>query len=206
MGSNIALRRAAKALRRKAIVAQKRKAEQLATSLPERVRRAATTPIQHCLLNAKLFDNGMGTLMLARGTSRTGQLAVASFLIDALCLGVKDVMFRSIGADEFADYVAMAGLVEPLKPVDPRHARKFLRELVGWSRAIGFSPHPEFAAVEPIFGDVNADACDRVFQFGRDGKPFYIPSESETPAQVSLRLKQLRSRLGEDGFGIEIAA
>lgn len=49
MGTNIAARRAAKANRRKAIVAEKRKAEMFAGALTERIRRAAIAPIRHCL-------------------------------------------------------------------------------------------------------------------------------------------------------------
>jgi hypothetical protein len=41
-----------------------------------------------------------------------------------------------------------------------RYARKLLRGLAAWSQSIGFAPHRDFAAVEPIFGDVNADASD----------------------------------------------
>src|SRR6202030_3009628 len=51
MATNIAARRAAKASRRKAVVAEKRRAEALETTLPARVRRAADLPIQHCLLS-----------------------------------------------------------------------------------------------------------------------------------------------------------
>jgi hypothetical protein len=207
MGSNIAARRAAKALRRKTIVAQKRKAEQLATSLPELVRRAAATPIQHCVLHAGLFESGMGTLVVARGGSKTGQLVFASFLIDSWCLGIKDTFVRTLWADEFAAYLDRVEMLESLEPVGPAHARKLLRDLTSWSRSIGFVPHGDFTAIEPIFGDVNADACETVFQFGRNGKPVYIPGPSETPAQVNLHLQRLRNRFGDDGFEmIDVAA
>lgn len=68
MGTNIAVKRAAKAKRRKAIIGQKRKAEVFAASLPEKVRRAAAAPIQLCLLSNGLLESGMGTIVLARGT------------------------------------------------------------------------------------------------------------------------------------------
>jgi hypothetical protein len=205
MGSNIAARRAAKALRRKAIVAQKRKAELVASSLPERVRRAAAAPIAECLLNAELFTGGIGTLVLARGSATAG-FGLAIFLIDAWCLGIKDAYFRSADADQLELLLAGLDMAEPLEPIEPSHARKLLREVARWSRSIGFAPHPDFDAIEPLFGDVNADACDAVFQFGHDGKPLYIPGPSESPAQIQLRLKQLRNRLGDDGFATAIAA
>jgi len=69
MATNIALRRARKAQRRKQVVAHKREAEAFDASLAGRVSRAAETPIQHCLLSESLFEDGLGTLVLARGLS-----------------------------------------------------------------------------------------------------------------------------------------
>jgi hypothetical protein len=76
----MALKRAAKANRRKAVVAEKRKTELVNGSLAAQVMRAAEMPIQQCLLTGRLFDAGIGTLMLARGATPYN-LAVGVFLI-----------------------------------------------------------------------------------------------------------------------------
>ena len=57
MATNMALKRAAKANRRKAVVAEKRKLELLNDSLTARVLRAAHAPIQHCLVPETLFGD-----------------------------------------------------------------------------------------------------------------------------------------------------
>jgi hypothetical protein len=69
MARNMALKRAAKANRRKAVVAEKRKAEIAGNSLPAQVARAGQLPIQHCLLAGNLAGSGMATLILARGAT-----------------------------------------------------------------------------------------------------------------------------------------
>ena len=196
MGTNIAARRAAKANRRKAIVAEKRKAEMFAGALTERIRRAAIAPIRHCLLPEALFETGIGTLILARGTT-ADQLAMGAFLIDVWCLEVKDALFQSVDAQDFEMYVDATDATQPLVRVEPSHARKLLRDVAVWADSIGFPPHPDFAAVERLFGDVCADSCDAVFQFGRDGRPFYLPGPSESPVQVRRRVAQLRARFGD---------
>jgi hypothetical protein len=205
MASNIAARRAAKANRRKAVVAEKRKAEMLEGSLAARVRRAANVPIQECLLPEGLFEDGIGALILARGTS-PDYLNVGVFLVDVSCLGVKDVFFKSLGPEEYELLLAGTSATQSLTQVDPSHARKLLRDVTAWSGSFGFSPHRDYAAVEALFGDVSADACDAAFVFGRDGKPVYQPGPFETPAQVRRQLEQLRLRLGDDGFEAVIAA
>ena len=205
MATNIAVKRARKAQRRKQVVAQKRQAEVLEASLPARVLRAAHAPIQHCLLTEAVFDHGMGTLVLARGAT-PHHVALSSFLIDVLCLGIKDVMFESVEREIFEMYVDATDAGSPMVSIDPSYARKLLHDLAAWSQSIGFAPHRDFAAVEQIFGDVSIDASDAVFRFGRDGKPVYIPGPNDTAPLIQRRIGQLQKYLGDDGFGCETAA
>jgi hypothetical protein len=201
MASNMAAKRAAKANRRRAIVAEKRKAEMLADPLAERVRRAARAPIRHCLLTDGLFELGIGTMILARGFT-ADSLSVAIFLVDVHCLGIKDVVFRPVAGEEFEMLVGGSEIGQLSAPVDFSYARKLLRDVAVWAESIGFPPHRDFAVVERLFGDVNTDACDVAFQFGQDGKPFYTPGPSESPSQVRRRMEQLRARFGEEGFDV----
>jgi len=195
MASNMALKRAAKANRRKAVLAEKRKLELCNDTLAERVIRASRAPIQHCLVPETLFDAGIGTVILARGFT-SNHLMLGLFLVDAWCLGIKDVCFRSAGAETFESMMATVNETTPMAPVDPSYARKLLRDAAAWAASIGFAPHRDFAAVEQLFGDVSADASDATFQFGREGKPFYVSGPSESPAQVSHRIEQLGNGLG----------
>jgi len=197
--TNMALKRARKAQKRKQVVAQKRRAEALESGLPARVLRAAHAPIQGCFLTESLFEVGMGTLVLARGASRH-HIALSSFLIDTFCLGIKDVMFDSVEGKVFEGYMEATDAGSPMVAVDPGYARKLLRDLAAWSQSIGFAPHRDFAAVERMFGDVSADASDAVFRFGHDGKPVYIPGPTDTAPLIQRRIAQLRKVLGDDGF------
>jgi hypothetical protein len=205
MAVNMALKRGRKAQRRKQVVAQKRRAETVQTSLPARILRGAQAPIQHCLLTEDLFEIGMGTLILARGAT-PHLLASGSFLLDVFCLGIKDVTFGTFEHDEFAMYVEATDAGSPLVSITPSNARKLLRDLAAWSQSIGFPPHRDFAAVERIFGDVSADASGADFQFGRDGKPIYIPGPFESATLIRRRIELLQKHLGEDGFLLETAA
>jgi hypothetical protein len=205
MASNIAARRAAKAARRKAVVAEKRRAEMLEGTLAARVRRAANAPIQECLLPDGLFEEGIGTVILARGAF-PDYLNVGMFLVDVSCQGVKDVDFHPLESEEFELLIAALSATQSLAAVEPSYARKLLRDVAAWSGSFGFSPHRDFAAVELLFGDVRPEACDATFVFGRGGKPLYQPGPFETPAQVRQRVEQLRARLGDDGFEAIVAA
>lgn len=197
-------RRAAKALRRKA-AARKRRVASIESSLPliERVRRSAAGPIHHCMIHDELFEHGLGTLILTREAA-TGELAMGAFLVDVFCLGIKDVAFQYLDAWELELYIAATARAAPLVPVDPSYARKLLRDVASYAESIGFRPHRDFAAVETLFGDVRAEACDATFRFGLDGKPFYVVGPSESAAKIRNRLARLHNRLGDGGFDFMI--
>lgn len=205
MGINIAQKRGRKAQRRKQVVAQKRRAEEIEASLPARVLRAAQTPIQACFLTEALFDGGIGTLVLTRGNT-PDRVTFSAYLLDTFCLGIKDVTLDVVDGEYFEFYLDTMDRTSPMISVDPGYARKLLRDLAAWSRSLGFAPHRDFAAVERIFGDVNAEASDAVFRFGRDGKPFYVPGPDDAAPLIRRRIEQLRQHLGDDGFGWESAA
>jgi hypothetical protein len=204
MATNMALKRARKAQRRKQVMLEKSRADAHESSLAAQVLRSAGTPVRCCVVTEGLFDFGMGSLVLARGVT-SHQLWVGMFLIDVFCLGIKDAVFRQMDdemLDAYLDASAAQGM--PLADVEPGHARKLLRDLSAWSQSIGIPPHRDFAIAERLFGDV--EASDAAFQFGRDGKPVYIPGPNDTPALVNRRLNHLRERLGDDGFDFGAAA
>jgi hypothetical protein len=205
MSSAIERRRAAKAARRKMVVAMKRKLATAEASLPlaQRARLLARRPMHCCLLQEGLFERGNGMLVLAR-LREEGDLAVAVFFVDAHCLGVKDVVFRRMELSELEMFVEESAELAPLLPVDPAYGRKLLREAVAYARSIGFVPHRDYAAAEGLFGDVSADACETAFRFGRAGKPLYVPGPGETAAQIDRRIDRLEQRLGAEGFDVMV--
>lgn len=177
------------------MVAQKRKAEQLESSLPARVLRASQLPIQRCLLTESLFENGIGALVLVRGASPLN-MTIGGFLLDTFCLGIKNVMFGSMDEEALELQMAAMSLTASMISVDPGYARKLLRDLALWSQSIGFAPHRDFVAVERIFGDVSAAASEVVFQFGQDGKPLYLSGPSETAPLIQQRIETLGKSVG----------
>jgi hypothetical protein len=201
-----AQKRAAKAARRKKLLAERRKAALAGTqlSLATQVRRITVAPIHCCLISETLFDNGMGYLVVARKAA-DGRMAVATFLLDVYCIGVKDVVLRLGEAHEIGLFIDRLNDAQPMVATEPSRARKLLGDLVAWSRSIGLAPHPDYAAAEPLFGDVSADACDESFSFGQDGKPFLIQGPNDTPARTRKRLEALRRTLGDGGFDYVLA-
>jgi len=94
-------------------VAEKRRAELLEVSLPEQVRRAAEFPLQHCLASQGLLGDGAGVVILARGATPE-HFKAALFMLDSMCLGIKDVAFRSMTGRQLEDFSEMMAETAPL--------------------------------------------------------------------------------------------
>ena len=201
MSSRNAQRRHAKATQRKKILEQRRRLEPNSAGggLADEVRRGAAAPLHACLAQDSIFQTGVGMVFLSRKTGAR-DLALGRFLVDAYCLGVKDAMFRELDEDEIEELLDGAGATAPLTPVDPPYARKLLRDAAAYAQSLGLPPHPDYATVEPLFGDVAADACDVEFEFGYKGRPLYVPGPTESATQIRRRIDRLRRRLGDDGF------
>jgi hypothetical protein len=103
-------------------------------SLPKQVWRAAGLPIRYCLVPEELSKFGIGTLVLARGVT-DNSLYCGIFLLDVLCLGVKDAFFRRLPFEALEDLDdAMR-----LEMFVPSYGRKLLRDLAAWSQSHGFA-------------------------------------------------------------------
>lgn len=189
---------AAKAVKRKQTVEQKKAAErrELAVSKPRHID-FPNAPLRACLISANAFENGVATLLVARDLAH-GRVGMAAFLIDVWCQGVKDAFFRVETALDFEDYVDNLEDLTPLEEIDPSRARKLLRGAVEYAASLGIPPSDAFAEIEPIFGDVAL--ADETFAYGRDGKPFYAPGVNDSPARRRRVLAALEAKVGADGF------
>lgn len=201
MASNRSQAKQAKAVRRKKMVAGRRLQAQAgaSSSLTGRARQAAAAPLQCCLVQEGLFEQGNGTAVVARQTG-FGEVTVAIFLLDVFCVGIKDVIFREMATAELEEFLDGMSRASPFSPADPAYVRKLLKELEQYARSLGFVPPADFQAAEILLGDARAEDCAISFEFGDDGMPHYIPGPSDTPSQIRQRLKRLRAKLGDGGF------
>ena len=92
-----------------------------------------------------MWERGNSVVVLIRRTPG-GRFALIAFLVDVFCLGVKEVLFNRYDAPEIEAFIEAMDMTAPLRPVDPPHARKLLRDLVAWSRSLGIEPHADYAA------------------------------------------------------------
>jgi hypothetical protein len=189
---------AAKAAKRKAVVAEKlaRDRRELSISKPRHIDFAAS-PIVACMVTENFESVGMSTLTVVRKLS-LGRYGIAAFVLDLWCLGVKDAFFRVAEPDDYEVYQAGLAAAGGTAPIDPSRARRLLHDTAAYGVSNGFPPPADYVEVERIFGDVAA--AEASFTFGLNGKPHYVPGPDETHLRTKRILAVLEQRFGLDGF------
>lgn len=161
---------------------------------------ASRFPVHSCHVGQTIFDpSGIGSIFLTRKLS-DGRLAFMFLLIDAHCLGVKDAGARFCSESEFEEFFSRSVENNELVPAEPSYARKLTEQAIAYAESIGFSPHPDYRRVSPLWGEIDAAACHDDFTFGLDGKPSYCSGPFEDEARQNFIFRRLCETVGEGNF------
>lgn len=174
-------------------------------SLHETLALASRAPILHCRISENLTSEGIGWAVISRQLS-AGMVAMACFLIDSFCLGVKDAFGRTLGRSEYDEMCeTMAKCVE-MEDHAPADVRKVVEGAVEYARNLGFEPHAEYRRVCSIFGDIDPRESDEEFEYGSEGMPLFIRGPDDSPERCRQILSTLDGVCGPGGYQYDIEA
>ena len=159
-------------------------AERAGTGIESLLRHAGEWPIVEAMVPDTLWENGIGQLVIARQMP-DGGIAFAVFLVDTYCMGVKNAFCNILSRyqyREFVDQVERGGLLEP---VSPESFAKLVIESVAYAQAIGLRPHPDYEAAHLLLAGIEPSLSTEQYEFGKDGKPFYIQGPHDSPAMIA---------------------
>jgi hypothetical protein len=168
--------------------------------LGDRLAAAAKFPILDSWVTDTVESEGLGWVILSREIPN-GTVAVANFLVDRYCLGVKNVHAEILGRASYDHKYARRMRSElPSKAVAPADARKLLEEAAAYARKLGFAPHPDYLKALTLFGAVNAADSTATYEFGKDGQPFYVSGPNDTPERSRQIITILTNSCGPGNF------
>lgn len=160
----------------------------------------AIYPIYECLATKGMDETGLGTVIWARRIP-SGAIAVAAFIVDTFCLGVKNALFKVASAQDYEDRLKPGlGVDQEFENIHPSCARKLIEGALGYAAALGFAPHRDYQEAKGLFGTVEGQACPTSFTYGHDGKPLYIRGPNESLAQAKQIVTQLQKVCGDDNY------
>jgi hypothetical protein len=187
--------------KRKAAVVSKKQKGMVGTA--RQIAFAANAPIHECIVPSNLFEAGIGNIIVSRQLPH-GQLAVAFFLLDVFCLGVKDAFFQVMSVPEYTHKLQSQAEFGS-QQVEPAYARKLVEDAVAYARSIGLSPHADYRSTQQIFGDIDIEDCTASFEFGKDGKPFYVSGPHDSESKSKRIVNTLAKTCGPDVFDYIVA-
>jgi hypothetical protein len=112
--------------------------------LGDRLAAANKFPVLDCWVTDTVEKDGLGWVILSREIPN-GTVAVATFLVDRYCLGVKNVVAEILGRATYDHKYSRRMRSEmPAQTVAPADARKLLEEAAAYARKLGFAPHHDY--------------------------------------------------------------
>lgn len=168
-------------------------------SLTEQVHLAAQSPINQCLVSQQLFQAGLGNVLISR-TLPDNSLAVSIFLLDPFCLGIKDVLFEVMTPEYYQQFLNVLKEREAFDNVDAHYLYKLVLDTESFAANIGFSAPDDYALAKAIFADIDYTICKATFNFGKNGKPFYIAGPEDSPEKSLNIVNTLLLHCGEGNF------
>ena len=189
----VAAKRGRKRVKRKQALSKRRQTHVVSMA------GASRYPIHEVLLQDLIFEQGLGVAILSRRLPDE-RIAMASFVVDAYCLGVKDATASIMTLFDYREYVDQIELSAPFITAEPASLVKLVEESVAYAKELGFNPHKDYRKARKIFGELDPSHSAVPFEFGKDGKPFYISGPLESAAKIRRIVDHLTKRLGPDGF------
>lgn len=161
-----------------------------------RLASAEKWPIVTALVPEDLWHRGMGQLILTR-RHPDGRVACAVFLVDSYCLGVKDAFWKIMTESEYDDMLRKVQTSGgALDTVTPEHLAKLVYGAVDYAQALGIPPHPDYRHARMLLAGIDASQCPDIFEFGHEGKPYYIQGPHDSPEKVRSIMHRIKMANG----------
>jgi len=160
-------------------------------------------PFYECLMPHNLFESGIGNILITKVTPQ-GEIAVCSFIIDVYCLGIKQVLFKTLPLPEY-EKVFKPSIVKShgdyaFTKLKPACAKKLVEGAEEYAKSIGMTNHKDYPALKAIFGEAKLGRCWSRYKYGKDKMPLYIKGPNESDADSKRILRKLEEACGPGNF------
>ncbi|MGB7324986.1 MAG: hypothetical protein WBD31_08945 [Rubripirellula sp.] len=161
-----------------------------------------TGPIERCLAAEGLFDSPskFGSVLVSRRMP-DGRLCVVRFLIDGLCLGVKNANAFFCFPSQLNSTIESGP--ENMVAVAPPAAKKMIEQAIAFAAKFELQPAPYYAKVSAVFDDIDSSECETDFEFGRDGQPVFVTGPYDTDQRIGEITDKLQRTAGQDNYVVE---
>ena len=138
-------------------------------------------------------------IAVVRKSPDSVQIAVAAFLVDLGCLGIKNALTNSytsmsVYQREYRQHLMAS---QAVVPGDLDLAAKIIHESIAYSGSLGFKPHKDTKMALRLLADAQPEHCHETIPLGKDGKPFFINGPYDDVTRI---LRVLNRHVGEGNY------
>ncbi len=164
-------------------------------------KAAGAAPDLLTFASSDLATYGHGVVVVARVAGTKAD--TATFVVDALCLGVRRANRAAAPTATFLNKVLPHLHAEhSTVPVPPALALGILAGAAAFAKSAGFAPADAYADALSLFSGIEPESPG--FAFGKAGKPHFRPMASDGEEFVEETLGRLRKVCGANGFTYDL--
>jgi hypothetical protein len=160
-----------------------------------RLQHVEKLPVVQAFVASQLWKDGIGYLLIARQES-DGGLVFAVFLVDVYCLGVKNAFWRAGTRGDLDEMIRKLESTQRMSAISPECLVKIVKGAVEYAQSFGLPPHPDYRHASKLLDGIDPSICPNQFEFGRDGRPFYIQGPNESLAVATAISQRIQSAGG----------
>lgn len=158
------------------------------------LKQSSEFPIYQCLIDDGWEERGLAQVLVVRQMHNLKYL-YALYLVDIFCLGVKNTFYeiniKQDGVNALISRLSMGTEVDLIK-ISYQDCRSLVLGAVDFAAQLGFKPNRDWADSKHVIE--SELPYEHKFQFGRDGKPFYVEGPDDNIPQILSTLKPLIKR------------
>jgi hypothetical protein len=188
--------KAAAKKRQKAKAVDRRGRAQVSTPSSSRalVRQAREFPVMECLINSDWDDednHGLVRILLTR-RQPDGAIIFGSYLVDMLCLGLKDTFCNANIPMSRYRRELVPGIfpdVAPKKcPIELAH--QIVYQAIDYAAQFGFKPQKDFKMSQYVLEERGTLEEPYNLTFGKDGKPLFVSGPYDNSQAILAKLEK----------------
>jgi hypothetical protein len=153
--------------------------------------KARQLAVDKCYINESWENSGLATIVVSRKHSNNN-LTFGVFLVDILCLGVKDSLYHFNMSDiEFEDFLDSLSEHEDLVEIEYALAHNIIYGAIEFAGEYEFKPDKSFNLTQYILEEDTDDIELIDIPLGTDEKPTVVVSENNPQTAIIAQLKRI---------------
>ncbi len=162
--------------------------------------KARHLSIHECFVNEGWDSTRMANVVIARKHT-TGNLTIALYLVDLLCLGVTDTHYEfNISPDEYTQFIDHAFNEQSIQKIDYDLAHNIIKSAVTFAANFGFEPTKDFTKItQYVLKDDSEPIQTFTVECGDNNLPVVIETPYNHQEIQTIRAK-LDATIGSDKY------